>query len=379
MKLNLPEERKYIFEHVVRQVAQKFYVTNLHGVDWEFYRQAYSRFLPYIDNNVDFAELLSEMLGELNASHTGARFSPRRGVVDETASLGIYPDLSHSGPGIKIAEVLDKGPLKGGLSEVKAGHILEKIDGEEIGIADPDPLLNRKAGKTTLLTFFDPEANRRWDQVIKPITLGEERELLFERWIKSRRVLTEKLSQGRIGYVHVRSMNDASFRKVFSELLGRHSDKEAVVIDTRFNGGGWLHDDLIDLLSGRTYFTFVPRGVPMGEEPRAKWRKPSIVLMSEDNYSNAHMFPLVYKKLGLGKLVGMPVPGTGTAVWWETQQDQTLVFGIPQVGVMDTDGHYLENQQLEPDIRVVNDPESLAEGRDPQLEKAVETLLNTKK
>jgi len=372
MNLNKAQERIYIFDHVWRQVLNKFYVQDLHHVDWNFYKGEYLKFLPHIDNNWDFTELLSEMLGELNASHTGSGYRPGRDG-DATAELGAFFDPAFSGPGLKVLEIVEQGPLDRTDLKIKAGHVIEKIDGQEFG-SDSDPLLNRKAGKRTLLSLYDPSTSNRWTEMVKPISNGAENELLFQRWVKSRRLETDRLSKGKIGYVHVRSMNDASFRDTFSELFGRHTGKDAIIIDTRFNGGGWLHDNLVDLLRGKSYFTFVPRGNEIGQEPMNKWRKKSVVLMSESNYSNAHMFPLIYKKLGLGQLVGMPVPGTGTAVWWETQQDKTVYFGIPQVGIKDSDGQFLENFQLLPDHMVSNDPETVAQGRDLQLEKAVEVL-----
>ncbi len=189
---------------------------------------------------------------------------------------------------------------------------------------------------------------------------------------------TDSLSNGRIGYVHVRSMNSESFRRFYSELLGRNYDKEAVIVDTRFNGGGWLHDDLVTILSGKKYVDFYPRGVHFGYDPMNKWIKPSVVLISESNYSDAHGFPYAYKTLGIGKLIGMPVPGTMTAVWWETLQDNTVYFGIPQVGTKDLKGNYLENQQLEPDVKQRQDYEIVIKGRDQQLEKAVDVLLKEK-
>ena len=100
-----------------------------------------------------------------------------------------------------------------------------------------------------------------------------------------------------------------------------------------------------------------------------------MVLCSESNYSDAHFFPFVYKELGIGKLIGMPVPGTATAVWWESQIDPSLYFGIPQVGIVDKSGNYLENQQLEVDVQVAQDPEVIVTGRDQQIQKAVEVLL----
>jgi C-terminal processing protease CtpA/Prc len=172
-------------------------------------------------------------------------------------------------------------------------------------------------------------------------------------------------------------MNDSSFRETYSDVFGKHHDKKALVVDTRFNGGGWLHDDLVTFLSGRDYIQFYPRKQGnLGSEPQFKWSKPSIVLMGEGNYSDAHMFPFAYKTLGIGKLVGMPVPGTGTAVWWEYMIDPTVYFGIPQVGMLTSEGKYLENTQLEPDFKVENPPEKVAIGEDDQLRKAVEILLS---
>ena len=376
MELNRAAERQYIFDHAWRQVLKKFYVPELHSVDWAFYRKAYARFLPHIDNNWDFSEMLSEMLGELNASHTGSGYRPPGGSGDSTASLGAFYDNDYQGTGLKIAEIMEKGPLQKAESKIKAGHIIEKIDGVEITPkTNPYPLLNRKAGKPVLLSLLDPANNTRWEETVKPVSNGEEDELLYQRWIKSRRELVEKLSNGKIGYAHIRSMGDSAFREFYSEVLGRNTDKQALIIDTRFNGGGWLHDDLVTLLSGKNYFDYIPRGNLIGHDPMQKWQKKSVVLMSESNYSNAHMFPLLYKTLGIGELIGMPVPGTGTAVWWETQMDKTIYFGIPQVGIKDRQGKYLENQQLEPDHLVNNDPESVAKGKDLQLEKAVEVLL----
>lgn len=170
-------------------------------------------------------------------------------------------------------------------------------------------------------------------------------------------------------------MDSPSFRKIYSELLGRYRNKEAVVVDTRHNGGGWLHDDVVTLLSGKEYQRFVPRGQYIGSDPFNKWLKASCMLTCEDNYSNAHGTPYVYKTLGIGKLVGAPVAGTMTAVWWERQIDPSIVFGIPQVGCMDMQGNYLENQTLQPDILVYNEPAASLKGEDAQLKAAVDYLL----
>ncbi len=281
-----------------------------------------------------------------------------------------------AGPGLKVAEILSGGPLDKAALKIKAGHIIEKIDGRALDASvDHYQLLNRKAGQLTLLSVYDPATQKRWEEAVKPISLGQENGLLYRRWVKARRAEVDRLSGGRVGYVHVQGMDDSSFRTVIEEVLGLSIDKEALIVDTRFNGGGNLHDKLADFLSGKKVFDILPRGQLVGYEPYDKWIKPSIVLMGECNYSDAHLFPVEYKIRGIGKTLGMPVPGTGTFVWWEAQIDPTLVFGIPQGGWRMPDGKLCEGNQLEPDILVKNDPDVMAAGRDQQIEAAVKELL----
>jgi C-terminal processing protease CtpA/Prc len=199
--------------------------------------------------------------------------------------------------------------------------------------------------------------------------------LLYKCWVKTRHDEVARLSNNKLGYVHVRGMNDASMRVVYEEALGKYVGAEALIVDTRFNGGGNLHDVLSDFLNGKKYMDIIPHGQYIGSQPSNRWTKPSIVIMSESNYSDAHLFPVAYKIKGIGNTLGMPVPGTGTFVWWETQIDPTIYFGIPMGGWKPLDGPFLENNQLEPDIRVPNEPAVMAGGRDQQLEEAVKELL----
>lgn len=368
-------ERAYLFEHMWRQVQKKFYKVDLHGVDWDFYKEEYSRFLPHINNNHDFAEMASELLGELNASHTGCRFRSNWKHGDRTANLGIFIDHTYTGKGIRVDEVIGKSPLlRDGIAWDK-GYVITSVNGVSIeNIPHFYSLMNHKAGEKIRITYKDKKGAEQ-SQTVVPMSGGQQYNLLYERWIEARAALVDELSDGRIGYVHVRGMDDGSFRHVYEELLGKNSGKEAIIVDTRFNGGGWLHDDLATLLSGEKYVDFVPRGQHIGSDPHEKWNRPSCVLTGEGNYSDAHAFPWVYQTLEIGPIIGMPVPGTMTAVWWENLQDNTLVFGIPQVGAVDANGNYLENQELQPDILVNNEPGALQAGKDQQIEAAVKHLL----
>ena len=377
MLLDARAEREYMFDRIYRQEKRRFYTEDMHGVDWEALRDNYRRFLPDIDNNYDFAEMASEWLGELNVSHTGCRYSrPSDASGDVTADLGLIFDMRHEGDGLLIAEVVAQGPFDRASSKVQAGDIVEKIDARPIKAGeDYFPLLNRRAGRRTLVSIYRPSDGTRWDETVEPISQSQLSQLLYKRWVKQRAADVERLSGGRLGYVHIQSMGDESFRTVYAEILGRYNQCDGIVIDTRFNGGGRLHEDVEVLFSGKKYLTQVIRGKEACDMPSRRWNKPSIMITCEANYSNAHGTPWVYQHQGIGKVVGMPVPGTMTSVSWERLQDPTLVFGIPIIGYRLEDGSYLENKQLEPDIKVANTPEAIAEGRDEQLETAVKELL----
>lgn len=363
------EERAYIFEHIWKQVKEKFYDPDIHGIDWQYYHDNYTAFLPYIDNNFDFREMLSEMLGELNGSHTGARYSYRGG--ENFGRLGIIPDWNYQGDGLRISEVLPDGVLNIADPEIKAGDIISWIDGEPGG--NWIKALTGKAGKKIAVSV-KKNGKKEVELLVKPSS--SDATLLYNRWVRQREEMVSRLSGGRVGYVHVKGMDSPSFREVYSKALGKYRACEALIVDTRHNGGGWLHDDLATFLSGKKYIDFKPRGQYIGSEPYNKWTKPSCVLVCEDNYSDASGFPYTYRTLGIGKLVGMPVPGTMTAVWWENQIDSDIVFGIPEVGSFGLkEGRFLENLQIEPDIKVDNDPASVLSGRDPQLEAAVKEML----
>lgn len=368
------KEREYIYDHMLRQVNDKFYDENLHGVDWAYYGDHYRKFLPHISNNRDFAELLSEILGELNASHTGGRYYGN-GASLSTASLGAYFDETYVGEGLKIEEIIARGPLSTKQAAINVGDVILAIDGVAIAPGqDINPMLDGKAGKKVRLKVKGSDGSTR-EVTVNPISLGTLTSLCYDRWVERNEAIVESLSGGRIGYIHVKGMNTESYQNAYDRLLGKYRNCDAVVVDTRYNGGGWLHNDLAILLAGKEYARYAPRGQYIGSEPFAQWNKSSVMLVNECNYSDASGTPYVYQTLGLGEVVGAPIPGTMTAVWWETQIDPSLVFGIPQVTNLDVNGEPLENKQLNPDIVVFNAPEEVIQGKDRQLEESVNHLM----
>lgn len=378
MTVDPAAEREFMFDYVTREEGERFYSKGMHGVDWPALTSHYRKFLPHINNNYDFAELLSELLGELNASHTGGRYShPSAMSDDRTATLGLLYDMTYTGDGYKVDEIVVGSPFDRASSKLAKGEIIEKINGEELKAGqDHTALFTDIAGKKTLVGIYNPADGSHREEVVLPISKGRFNSLLYDRWVKQRAADVDKWSNGRLGYVHIQSMGDDSFRDIYSDILGKYNDREGIVIDVRWNGGGRLHEDIEVMFTGKKYLTQEIRGVDVCDMPSRRWNKPSIMVMSEACYSNAHGTPWVYKHMNIGKLVGMPVPGTMTSVNWVTMQDPTMVFGIPAIGYRTAEGTYLENSQLEPDIKIANSPENVVKGEDAQLRKAVETILH---
>jgi Tol biopolymer transport system component/C-terminal processing protease CtpA/Prc len=367
-------ERAAGFDQLWRRVRDVFYTRDFHGADWERLRPMYEKYVPHIGNNHEFAEMLSELLGELNVSHSGARFTASAPTDDATASLGILYDMRSTAPGFLITEVLRGGPLDRAGMNIRPGAVIEAIDGEEAGAGrDLAEFLNRKADRNVLLRLREGNATR--EVVVKPVNQAAENRLRYERWVRRNQEEVERLSEGRLGYVHVPGMNDGAYRDLFEEVLGKFPDKEGLVVDTRFNGGGDLVADLVMFLSGVRFFDYTTDTRSRGFEPNFRWTRPSVTLANEGNYSDGHCFAWAYQELKIGPLIGMPVPGTCTFAGGNALLDG-VTFGVPAVGVKDaTTGRYLENWQTEPDIRVRNEYHSVTAGRDQQLEAAVRELL----
>jgi tricorn protease len=374
MMVDMAKERAYLFNHVWRKTKKTFYTKTFHGVDWDSYKDDYEAYLPSIGNYYEFSEMLSELLGELNVSHSGSGYGNFNPNGDATASLGAFYDAAYTGNGIKITEIIKEGPLdKAGLN-LQPGMIIEAIDGETIEPGkDVAQYLNRKAGKLTLLTVLD--GTQKKELTIKPISTGEEGGLLYKRWVKRNADEVEKLSGGALGYVHIPGMSDGAYRTTYEEMMGKYFAKKGVVVDTRNNGGGDLVADLAMFLSGKTFMIYGTDNRSNGYEPNFRWTKPSISLANEANYSDGHCYAFMIREMKVGKLVGMPVPGTCTFAGWEGLMDTGIRWGVPPVGCKDVNGKYLENAQTEPDIKVMNDYDKVGKGADQQLETAVKELM----
>lgn len=379
VQVDTEAERAYMFEHVWLRNKGMFYTPTMHGADWEGLKPAYAKYLPHIGNSYEFAEMLSELLGELNVSHAGARFSRTIPNADATASLGVISNYKHTADGILIDEVIAGGPLDRAKLKVKAGMVIEKIDGVLIEAnQDIAKYLNRKADQFTLLEIFDPKTKDRQQVTIKPISLGAENQLLYKRWVKINQAEVDSLSKGQLGYVHIPGMSDGPYRSVYEEMMGKFSERKAVIVDTRFNGGGDLVSDLAMFFTGQKFLDYATEQRSVGYEPTFRWTKPTLAMFNEANYSDGHCFSCGYKDLGIGKTVGMPVPGTCSFAGWESLPDGTRWGSVP-ISAKNKAGEWLENNETKPDIQVKNMPGAIDKGKDQQLEVAIAELLKVVK
>jgi tricorn protease len=376
MEFDADAERQAIFDHVWLRTQKIFYHSNFHGVDWDLMKKEYQKYVPHIGNPYEMTEMLSEMLGELNVSHAGAGYrGGKMANADATASLGVIMNWDYDQDGILIDEILEGGPLDKAKFKLEKGMIIQKIDGIEIK-KDQDlaKYLNRKAGEFTLLEILDPKGDSSISLTMKPISLGEESRLLYKRWVKQNEIEVREKTDGQLGYVHIPGMSDGPYRSIYQDMMGKYFECKGVIVDTRFNGGGDLVADLAMFFTGQPFISYETEAKVVGGEPTSRWTKPTLALIGEAQYSDGHCFACGYSDLKIGKTVGMPVPGTCSFAGWEGLPDGSY-WGVVPVSAKDINGDWMENNETAPQFEVKNMPAVVDQGRDQQLEKAIEELL----
>jgi tricorn protease len=384
MTIRRDEEFAEMFEQSWRALADHFYDASFHGVNWQAVREKYRPLLKHIAVKEDLYALISLMLGELNASHLG--ISGLLPIPEETtAELGLLYDESHAGPGLKIAEVLKRGPADRRGLNLKAGDIIMAIDGVELSPqVDLSRVLNDKVGEAVTLHVLnsptadpkDPKARRRIE--ITAVSRAAVQDLMYERWVARNAACVSELSKGKLGYIHIPSMDEAGLDRFVRDLYSDNFDKEAIVLDVRFNSGGFTHDQVLNYLGAKEHTLFRQRNGNEGLVLRSydrKWTKPLVLLINNRSYSDAEIFPSAFRTLGLGKLVGQPTGGfvIGTS---SIRLIDGSMFRIPRTGVYTVRGVNMEKEGVRPDVLVEPHPDQTARGIDVQLEKAVEVLLN---
>jgi tricorn protease len=379
------EEFREMFEQSWRALRENFYDAGFHGADWEAIRVKYRPLVRHVALKEDLYALISLMLGELNASHLGiGGFGT---TPDErTAELGLLFDASYPGPGLKVAEILKRGPADKRGINLKPGDLIAAIDDAPLDDKTClERVLNDKVGEPVVLRVSsspsaDPKDPKAWRKVeIQAAGRDAVGNLMYERWVEHNARRVAELSGGKLGYIHIAGMDDEGLDHFVRALYSDNFDKEAIVLDVRYNGGGFTHDQVLNYLGGKEHTVFRQRtggeGLVLRHYDR-KWTRPVVLLINNRSYSDAEIFPHAFRTLGLGKLVGQPTGGhvIGTS---SIRLIDGSVLRVPRTGVFTVGGVNMEKEGVRPDFEVTPHPDQLAQGRDAQLDKAVEVLTQT--
>jgi tricorn protease len=381
VKMTVRTEETYteMFDQSWRYLAEHFYDAKHHGADWNAVRAKYRPLVKHVALKEDLYSLLYLMLGELNASHLGVRGIGRM-PEEMTADLGLIFDESYVGPGLKIKEVLKRGPADRRGVTLFPGDLVLAIDGVEVAAnTDVSKLLNGKVDEPVVLQVATEAKTASKDRrrvEIQAADRGRVAHLMYERWVERNAARVAELSKGKLGYIHIPSMDEEGLDRFVRSLYSDNFDKEGIVLDVRYNGGGFTHDRVLNYLGGREHTLFRQRDGGEGLVLRAndrKWTRPLTLLINNRSFSDAEIFPNAFRTLGLGKLVGQPTGGMVIGTYSVRLIDGSE-FRIPRTGVFTAKGVNMEREGVPPDVLVEPHPDQLAKGIDVQLDKAVEVL-----
>jgi tricorn protease len=370
------EEWKQVFNESWRVMKHRFYDPEMHGVNWASVKSVYEPLMDYVADQEEMHNVVSQMIGELNASHTGISATPTQEERDhnvQTRFPGFEMEADPSGY-YKVSYIYKDGPADKDYVNLNEGDYILAIDGHELKAGDNYwKYLTAVRGEKLYFTVnAKPEAAGARLVKVQPINGGAYATLQYERWVEQRRSIVEKASKGEVGYLHIRSMNAESLRKFERDLVENH-DKKALIIDQRFNPGGGIDQELLEILSQRQYQYTKQRDSVSITRPQQAFFGPMVVMENERSTSDAEVFPDGFRTLGLGKVVGKTtygaVIGTGAFRLLDGSQIRT-----PGTGLWNVKGYNLENYGVPPDVDVDNTPEDFLAGRDAQLEKAVVVL-----
>lgn len=388
MKINYAKQREQIFEEAWRQLSTNFYDPDFHGQNWKLLHDRYKPWALQTSSDRDFEDVVNMMLGELNSSHMGFSGSERAKTQEIKTGL-IGTEVTTVPNGVRVERVVPNSPADREMSTLNVGDIITSVDDQSVAQADNFySLLSDKADTPTLLEVESSGGESR-EVVIEPT--GNLNNELYNQWVEKRKELTEEYSNGQLGYIHVEGMNWPSFERFERELVATGEGKKGIVIDVRYNGGGWTTDYLLTVLQYRQHAYTIPRGsttnlqknkkqfrehYPFGERlPLSSWTKHSITLANQNSYSNAEIFSHAYKNLDLGTLIGEPTFGAVISTGAARLMGGSYIR-LPFRGwyVKATDKN-MEHGPAVPDIKVINPPDYRST-EDTQLKRAVDKLLD---
>ncbi len=360
-----------LFDEAWVTMGSEFYDEKMHGLDWLAIRKKYRPLLENIAMKEDFYDLFYRILGELKSSHTGIYAADRK--VRATASLGVTFDETYTGPGVRIAEVIRRGPAERPESKLSPGEVILSIDGQPVEPNERmwEPLAD-KAGKRVTLRVSGQDGER----TVKLRAIGNLGHLLYDNWVDDNAKKVAEWSGGKVGYLHIEGMGQEAFAKMQRWMFGPWvQGKESLIMDIRYNGGGWLHDDIYAVLARKQHAWEAGRGSPRRTMPYQVWGKPILMMINQFSGSDAEIVPSGFRYLGFGKVLGMPTYGGVIGTYDIRLVDGSTAFRLPVAGWWDMTGQDLENYGVPPDITVDNSFEDSAQGYDRQLHEAVKQLM----
>jgi tricorn protease len=379
LQIDAAAERQQVFEEAWRTMKYRFYDPNMNGVNWEALKDTYESLLPNVVDIDEFHVLVMDMIGKLNSSHTG--ISGGSALPGQNRPVGVqtrYPgfDLEPDASGYyKVSYIYHKGPADHDYVKLRVGDLILALNGKELKTSDNywEDFNVLTGQKFDFTVNSKPTFDGSWNLSLEPLSAREQDGLQYQRWVDARRAIVDKASEGKIGYLHIRDMESASLRRFEQELI-ENLDKDALIIDVRFNGGGGIDQELLQILNQhKKYESSKARGSSDVPRPGDGFFGPMVVLQNERSASDAEMFPDGFRALGLGKVIGVPtygaVIGTGEYELLDGSSIRT-----PEIGIYTASGQNMENYGVPPDVYVDNTPADFLAGRDRQVEKAVEVL-----
>jgi len=376
LELDHEAERRQVFSEGWRVMKNQFYDAKMHGVNWNAMKDSYEPLLANIGDSDELRTVMMQMIGELNASHTGVTGPVSRdGDQVQTRYPGFEIEADASGY-YKVSYIYKKGPADFEYVKLAPGNFILSVNGKDITAKDNYwKLYNLIPGrKFEFRVNSKPQKDGAWTLRLDPLTSAAFGDLQYERWVDQRKEIVNTLSKGGVGYLHIRAMDAPSLRKFERDLL-ENQGKKALVIDQRFNGGGGIDQELLQILNQRKYQSTRGRDSVDVQRPARAFFGPMVVMQNERSASDAEMFPDGFRALGLGKLIGMPTYGAVIGTGAHRLLDGSSIR-TPGSGVFTAKGENMENYGVQPDILVDNTPESFFAGRDLQIERAVTELLS---
>lgn len=372
---NLNAEFKQMFYETWANLEENFYDGDFHGLDWAATRDRYAQFLPHLNTRFDLIILTNDMLGELNTSHFGfSSFGDEDDIFYKTSTLATGIEFENEQPYV-VKRVIAETPASKYQKDIQAGDQLVAINGQSI-----DPNKNREwyfaqpsIDEELTLTFKRGEENH--DVKLHPTSYGSIRNELYDEWEATCQKMVDEKGNKRIAYVHMKNMGGGELEKFLEDMVSEGEQRDALILDLRWNTGGNVHDNVLKFLSQKPYLQWKYRGGALANQSNfGPAVKPIVLLINEQSLSDAEMTSAGFKELGLGTIIG-----TETYRWIIFTTGKLLVDGsfyrLPSWGCYTLDGKNLEKTGVAPDIYVNETFKDRLEGKDPQLDRAIQEIL----